>query len=103
MNKNARLIDKWFIDRNLHNNDPAKQMLKLMEETGELAEGIAKSNETLIKDGIGDVYVVLRGICLQLGIEFNDCVDMAYNEIKDRKGKLINGVFVKESDLNDSQ
>lgn len=38
-------------------------------------------------------------IAMQLGLKFDDCLDYAYNEIKDRKGKLINGMFVKESDL----
>ena len=38
-------------------------------------------------------------LMVQQGLKFNDCLDYAYNEIKDRKGKLINGTFVKESDL----
>ena len=50
-------------------------------------------------DGIGDTVVTLICIAEQLGLKFNDCLDYAYNEIKDRKGKLINGTFVKESDL----
>lgn len=98
-NEYGELIDQWFYDRNLNTAEPAKQMLKLMEEAGELAEGIAKGNTELTKDGIGDVYVVLRGLCIQLDIDFNDCVGMAYNEIKDRKGMLVEGVFVKEEDL----
>ena len=44
-------------------------------------------------------FVTLICIAEQLGLKFNDCLDYAYNEIKDRKGKLINGTFVKESDL----
>lgn len=92
-------IKKWFIDRNLDAADPKSQMLKLMEETGELAEGIAKNRPDQIKDSIGDIYVVLTGLSIQLGYSIEECIEAAYEEIKDRKGKMIDGVFVKESDL----
>lgn len=92
-------ITQWFYDRNMATADPKGQMLKLMEEVGELAEGLAKDRPEQVKDSIGDVYVVLVGLSLQLGLDIEDCVWTAYNEIKDRKGKMINGVFVKESDL----
>lgn len=92
-------IKKWFKDRNLDTADPKSQMLKLMEETGELAEGIAKNRPDQIKDSIGDIYVVLTGLSIQLGYSIEECIEAAYEEIKDRKGKMIDGVFVKESDL----
>ena len=92
-------IKKWFKDRNLDTADPKSQMLKLMEETGELAEGIAKNRPDQIKDSIGDIYVVLTGLSIQLGYNIEECIEAAYEEIKDRKGKMIDGVFVKESDL----
>ena len=93
------MIKQWVIDRNLHTGDARVQMCKTMEELGELASGINKNNKELQKDSIGDVVVTLICISLQLGLDFNECLEIAYNEIKDRKGKLINGVFVKESDL----
>lgn len=92
-------IKKWFKDRNLDRADPKSQMLKLMEETGELAEGIAKNRPDQIKDSIGDIYVVLTGLSIQLGYNIEECIEATYEEIKDRKGKMIDGVFVKESDL----
>lgn len=92
-------IEQWAIDRGLHTADPSKQMLKLMEEVGELAEGLAKDNPDAVKDAIGDAYVVLTIISMQLGMDIRQCVKMAYDEIKDRKGRMVNGVFVKESDL----
>lgn len=92
-------IRQWFRDRNLDTADPKAQMLKLIEETGELAEGIAKNRPEQIEDSIGDIYVVLVGLSLQLGLKIEDCINIAYEEIKDRKGKMINGVFVKDSDL----
>ena len=92
-------IEQWAIDRGLHNADPSKQMLKLMEEVGELAEGLAKDNPDAVQDAIGDAYVVLTILSMQLGMDIRQCVKMAYNEIKDRKGRMVNGVFVKEGDL----
>ena len=36
---------------------------------------------------------------MQLGLDINDCIKAAYEEIKDRRGELVNGLFVKEEDL----
>lgn len=97
-----RLIQKvveWFIERNLQDAAPEKQMLKLIEEVGELASGIARQNYDEIVDAIGDVQVVLVGLSLQLDLDLTQCLETAYREIKERKGKLINGIFVKETDL----
>ena len=55
-------IEQWFIDRNLHEANPVKQFEKLMEEAGELFEGIAKDKPALIKDALGDMQVVLIGL-----------------------------------------
>ena len=93
-------IENWFYARNLQTQNPKIQMCKLMEEAGELAKAINKNNMEEAKDGIGDCVVVLVGICTQLGLDFSECVEIAYNEIKDRKGKLIDGTFVKEADLH---
>ena len=162
-------IEQWAEDRNLiKGSTPQKQMLKLMEEFGELCGGIAKNKPEVIKDSIGDCFVVLVILTNQLGISenvdfnietiieeyddgkfetsneeqlleavrnlggiampissgwkitiewidlffinliivallnnlnFKDCVQHAYDQIKDRKGKMIDGVFVKEEDL----
>ena len=92
-------VEQWVIDCNLHTQDPKVQMCKTMEELGELAKAINKGDKEKQMDGIGDTVVTLICIDEQLGLKFNDCLDYAYNEIKDRKGKLINGTFVKESDL----
>ena len=94
------LIRQWAHDRGLHNADPTKQALKLGEEFGELFEGLAKGNEALTKDAIGDMYVVLTILSQQLGFTIEECIEIAYAEIKDRRGKMIDGVFVKEADLS---
>lgn len=99
INQTTTLIEQWAVDRNLHTADPMKQALKLGEEYGELCQGLAKGNEALTVDSIGDMYVVLTILARQLGTSVEECAAVAYDEIKDRRGKMINGVFVKESDL----
>lgn len=95
----TELIKKWAVDRNVVSGDTKAQMVKLLEEAGELAEGINKNKLDLIIDSVGDVYVVLVILCMQLGLDINDCIKAAYEEIKDRRGELVNGLFVKEEDL----
>lgn len=95
----TELIKKWAVDRNVVSGNPKAQMVKLLEEAGELASGINKDKQDLIIDSIGDTYVVLVILCMQLGLDINDCIKAAYEEIKDRKGKMVNGTFVKEEDL----
>lgn len=167
MQQQIKNIEQWAEDRNLINGStPQKQMLKLMEEFGKLCSGIARNNPEMIKDAIGDCFVVLvilnkqykteldivstlkhhgEGIenvggdvfisvsqfagragnllysnycsnnerCLWITglfcslllisskchLNLQDCVTHAYNQIKDRKGKMVDGVFVKEEDL----
>lgn len=92
-------IKQWVKDRNLHTADPRIQMCKTIEELGELANAINKNKLDRAEDAIGDVAVTLICISEQLGLDFTTCMEKAYEEIKDRKGKMVNGVFVKEQDL----
>lgn len=93
-------VEAWSIERGLHIADPTKQMLKLTEEVGELAAAIARSNTEATVDAVGDTMVVLTILCQQLGIDLAESYMSAYETIKNRKGKNVNGVFVKEEDLN---
>lgn len=101
LNRLTKAIKVWAENRNLHTADPNKQVLKLGEEFGELCQGMVKGNSNQVYDSIGDMYVVLTIFSMQLGVNIEDCVRMAYEEIKDRKGEMVNGVYVKESDLID--
>lgn len=93
-------ILQWAHDRNLiEGSDPKSQLLKTMSELGELADGINKDRINEIVDGIGDVVVTLIIVAAQKGLDFHSCVEAAYDDIKDRKGQMINGVFIKEGDL----
>lgn len=91
-------IREWATERNLIKGaSPHAQMLKMTEEVGELAHGIARGNEVLIKDAIGDCVVVLTILAAQNGFTIEECIEAAYEQIKDRKGKMIDGVFVKDA------
>lgn len=90
-------IGHWAEERNLiDGSTPQAQCVKLGEEYGELCSGIAKGKQDVIVDSIGDMAVVLIVLALQNGVTFEECVQSAYNEIKDRKGRMVDGIFVKE-------
>ena len=75
----------------------SKQMMKVIEELGETAGAIAKNKKTEdIQDGIGDTFVTVIILAYQLGLNPTECLESAWNEIKDRTGKTQNGIFVKD-------
>lgn len=87
----------WAEDKDILKSENApKQMLKVLEEVGETAGALLKSNKEGIKDGIGDSFVTLIILAKQLGLTPQECLEAAWNEIKDRKGKTQGGVFVKD-------
>jgi len=95
-------IRKWSNDRGLIEGTTVfKQYCKLHEELLELGDALIIPSIPLrhIKLEIGDMQVVLANICTQLGCTLEECAWLAYDKIKDRKGKMINGTFVKEEDL----
>ena len=89
-------INDWFQDRDLDKGDGLGQLQKLHEEVYELVEARIVNDFSAEVDAIGDITVVLIGYCLQRGLDFKQCLESAYNEIKDRTGKVVNGVFVKD-------
>ena len=91
------LIRQWHRDRNLIEGSTDKdQYMKLIQEAGELSDNICKGND--IRDDIGDMMVVLINIMERNGLSLTECLDVAYNDIKDRRGRMVDGVFVKQSD-----
>jgi len=88
-------IKRWHYDRNLIDGANDKdQVCKLIQEVGELSDNVCKGKD--IKDDIGDIIVVLVNIAERNGVSITDCLDQAYNDIADRKGKMVDGVFIKE-------
>ena len=68
-----------------------------MEEVGELADAILKSNKEDIIDAIGDAVVVLTNLSTLAGVNIEHCIDAAYGEISNRTGNMVNGTFVKDT------
>ena len=91
------LIRKWADDRGLNKHGDTKtQALKLVEEVGEICRAILKDNHSDVEDGIGDAVVVLTNLAELQGTSIEACIEAAYNEIKDRTGKMDNGTFKKD-------
>lgn len=90
----------WSKDRNLDQADSNRQLLKLEEELGELTQGHLKRRPEQVTDSLGDMLVVMTIYCQQNGLNLHDCFSDAYNEITNRKGKTVDGVFIKAADLN---
>ncbi|EIQ0607817.1 MazG-like family protein [Staphylococcus pseudintermedius] len=99
MNQLIKQVEQWSIDKNLHNGNPDRQALKFYEEAGEIGAALSRGNLEALKDGIGDTVVTLIILAQQHGWTLQECLQYAYDEIKDRKGETRNGTFVKESDL----
>ena len=92
------LIRDWAQVRGIYNSGDSKtQFAKLVEEVGELAQGILKNDKAEIKDAIGDIIVVVTNLAHLEQMKVEDCITSAYDEIKDRKGSMKNGTFIKKS------
>lgn len=91
-------IEGWAKERGLDKSDSSKQLIKLVEEIGELSEAHNKGWRDKQIDSLGDIFVVLTIYALQNGLHLDDCVKEAYNTIKNRTGKTKDGVFIKDGD-----
>ena len=91
------LIREWADERGLYENGDTKtQALKLVEEVGETCRAILKEDFDEVVDGIGDCVVVLTNLAELQGVSIEACIDAAYSEIKNRKGKMVNGTYKKD-------
>lgn len=87
-------IEDWHHARNLiHGATDKDQLAKLIQEVGELSDNICKQRD--VSDDIGDIMVVLINIAVRNGISMEHCLEVAYDDIKDRKGTMIDGIFIK--------
>lgn len=97
-------INEWADERNLKQADPKIQWMRVTEEVGEIRDVLLKPTkftdpQMALKDAIGDTLVTIIVLAHQLDLDVTECLNIAYEEIKNRKGKMINGTFVKEDDL----
>ena len=103
----SELIDKvneWADERSLKQADPKIQWMRITEEVGEIRDVLLKPTkftepQAALKDAIGDTLVTIIVLAHQLDLDVTECLGIAYEEIKNRKGKMVNGTFVKEEDL----
>lgn len=96
-------IQVWGIQRNITKAGGAtglSQIKKLKKELDELDSGLQLNDRHEIIDGIGDMLVVLVQIARLEGFTWDECLAQAWGDIKDRKGNMCCGIFVKEADLN---
>ncbi|MFQ3872640.1 MazG-like family protein [Staphylococcus sp. Mo2-1] len=92
-------VEQWSKDKNLDKANPDRQALKFYEEVGGVGAALSRNKLYDLKDGIGDTVVTLIILAQQHGMTLEECLQYAYDEIKGRKGKTINGTFIKEADL----
>jgi NTP pyrophosphatase (non-canonical NTP hydrolase) len=97
-------IRKWAKVRGIYDSgDQKTQYIKLQEEAGELAKAILNKDKAEVEDAIGDMVVVLTNLAELSELRIEDCIDSAYKEISNRKGKMINGTFVKTDGLSEAE
>ena len=97
-------INEWADSRGLKQADSKIQWMRITEEVGEIRDVLLKPTkftqpQAALKDAIGDTLVTIIVLAHQLDLDVTECLSIAYEEIKNRKGKMINGTFVKEEDL----
>ena len=97
-------INEWADERNLKQADPKIQWMRITEEVGEIRDVLLKPTkftdpQMALKDAVGDTLVTIIVLAHQLDLDVTECLSIAYEEIKNRKGKMVNGTFVKEEDL----
>lgn len=93
-------VNEWAISHGLDKSNPKTQWMKVTEEVGEIRDVFLKPHDFVdpewsLKDAIGDSIVTLVVLCLQLGYDVEECLTIAYNDIKDREGVMIDDNFVK--------
>ena len=98
------LIRYWAAERGIYEKGNSHtQYVKLQEEAGELAKALLNKDNSEIKDAVGDIVVVLTNLAYLEGFTIEECIKSAYAEISNRKGKMINGTFVKDIEVNEEK
>jgi NTP pyrophosphatase (non-canonical NTP hydrolase) len=91
------LVIDWAENKRLIKpENQLKQALKMVSEVGELCDEVIKENTEAQKSELGDVLVTVIILAEQLDIDPIECLQTAYDKIKDRKGQTVNGTFIKE-------
>lgn len=98
MEKLQALIETWAYERGImEHSDPKAQLLKAVSELGELCDAEIKEDYWAQKDAVGDVLVCLIIYCAMKNYDMEDCLVQAYEEIRTRTGRMVEGgAFVKD-------
>ena len=99
MNTLIKKVEWWSRDRELHKSNSDKQLLKVSEEVAEVIQAYLKGHQTDMKLELGDVLVTLIIFAQQQDIDLHECLELAYDKIANRKGELVDGVYIKQEDL----
>ena len=100
MNNLIKQVEQWSIDKGLDKGNSFTQYAKSSEEMGEVAAALCRNDIDELRDGIGDVIVTLVILAQQNNMTLYECLEQAYEEIKDRTGVMSkDGSFIKEQDL----
>ena len=91
-----KIVDDWIKTVGVRYFDELTNTAMLMEEVGELAEALLENDRIETQDAIGDIVVVLTNLAHLQQMKIEDCVASAYDQIKNRKGSMVNGTFVKD-------
>lgn len=95
--RNKENVIEWARDKNLLKKENSlPQFMKVLEEVNEVGKALVDNNKEELIDGIGDSLVTLIILAEQNGLDIEDCLETAYNVIKSRTGKTVNGNFVKD-------
>ena len=100
MDQLIKQVEQWSIDKGLDKGNSFTQYAKSSEEMGEVAGALCRNDIDELRDGIGDVIVTLVILAQQNNMTLYECLEQAYEEIKDRTGVMSkDGSFIKEQDL----
>jgi len=98
MQETIKNVIQWASDKYLLKKENSlAQMAKITEEVGEVASALLKKDTPKLIDGIGDVVVTLIILAEQNNLRIEDCLEVAWVEISNRKGKTVGGTFIKEA------
>ena len=105
MNKLIENIRQWGLDKGITGENgkgtTAGQIDKLKEEYFEVFEAYIAKDDDALRDGIGDCFVVLVLLAERAGTTIEECAQLAYDVISKRTGKMVNGMFIKDTPVID--
>lgn len=101
MNRLIIAVQLWAEEKGLHLANPIAQLAKIMEELGEVAQAYTRNQKEQLKMELGDLLITIIIFAQQNGIELEEALKVAYEKINGRKGEMVDGLFIKEEDLND--